>query len=289
MPRSIVTLTTDFGHAEPYVAMMKGVVLTRAPGTQLIDITHDIPTGQAEIAGFWLRLCLSWFPSGTVHLAVVDPGVGTDRRLLAAEFAGQLLLAPDNGLLGPVMARHPQARLREIDLDALGGLLPASRSSTFHGRDILAPLAGELAAGRVSVIGLGGTTDEFVKGALPAPEARDGVIHGQVVLADRWGNLLTNIERPSAAGPDSLRVSIAGHEFALSDTYADVPVGEPCALINAHGLVEIAVHQGSAAARLEAGAGVDVSVSGAKIPAPRPGRPGRPQAGGRPAGTRPGA
>ncbi|MCC5869565.1 MAG: SAM-dependent chlorinase/fluorinase [Gammaproteobacteria bacterium] len=290
MPRSVVTLTTDFGHAEPYVAMMKGVILTRAPGTQLIDISHDIPTGQAEIAGFWLRLCLSWFPSGTVHLAVVDPGVGTPRRLLAAEFAGQLLLAPDNGLLGPVVARHPQVRLREIDLDALDGLLPAQRSSTFHGRDILAPLAGELAAGRVYVIGLGQTTDEHVNGSLPAPEARDGVIHGQVIVADRWGNLLTNIERPRAAQPGSLRINVAGREFALADTYADVPVGEPCALINAHGLVEVAVHQGSAAARLEIGPGAAVSVTGAEIPAPRPGRPGRPQSGGgRPAGARPGA
>ena len=289
MPRSIVTLTTDFGHTEPYVAMMKGVVLARAPGTQLIDISHDIPTGQPEIAGFWLRLCLNWFPSGTVHVAVVDPGVGTDRRLLAAEFAGQLLLAPDNGLLGPIMARHPQARLRAIELDALGGLLPASRSSTFHGRDILAPLAGELAAGRVSVIGLGGTTDEFVKGALPAPEAREDVIHGQVILGDRWGNLLTNIDAPRAAGPGTLRVRIAGQEFPLSRTYADVPIGKPCALINAHGLVEIAVHQGRASVQLEAGPGSPVSVTGAEIPAPRPTRPGRPQAGERPAGARPGA
>ena len=117
--------------------------------------------------------------------------------------------------------------------------------------------------------------DEFVKGALPAPEARDGVIHGQLVLADRWGNLLSNIERPRPAQPGSLRIHLSGHEFELADTYADVPVGEPCALINAHGLVEIAVHQGSAAQRLEAGPGSTISVTGAEIPAPRPGRPGR--------------
>ncbi len=301
MPRSIVTLITDFGTSQPYAAMMKGVILTRAPGTEVIDLTHEIPAWQPELAGFWLQHCLPWFPSGTVHLAVVDPGVGTDRRLLAAELGDQVVIAPDNGLLGAVVARYPRTRLREVALDALGGLLPARRSHTFHGRDVFAPIAGEMAAGRLSVVSLGDTTEDYVRGALGLPEVREGVIHGQVVLADRWGNLLTNIEAPRPAAEDSLRLRLAGREFPICrGSYAGLPEGEPGALINAHGLVEIAVNQGSAATMLDAGTGTAVEILGAEIPAPRPMRPGgpggrptgRPAAagsGGRPSGGRPGA
>ncbi len=283
MPRSIVTLTTDFGTAQPYAAMMKGVILTRAPGTEVIDLTHEIPAFQPELAGFWLQHCQPWFPSGTVHLAVVDPGVGTDRRLLAAEVGDQVVIAPDNGLLGALIARYPRTRVREVALDALAGLLPARRSQTFHGRDIFAPIAGEMAAGRLSVIGLGDTTEDHVRGAFALPEVREGVIHGQVVLADRWGNLLTNVEAPRPAAEGSLKLRLAGQEFPITRTrYADLPAGQPGALINALGLVEIAVHRGSAAELLDAGTGTTVDILGAEIPAPRPMRPGGP--GGRPGG-----
>lgn len=283
MPRAIVTLTSDFGTAEPYAAMMKGVILMRAPGTQVIDLTHDIPPWQPEIAGFWLQHCLPWFPSGTVHLAVVDPGVGTPRRLLAAELGDQVIIAPDNGLLGAVVARYPRTRLREIALDSLAGMLPPTRSHTFHGRDVLAPLAGEMAAGRLSVIGLGEATEQYQRGTLGLPEVREGVIHGQVVLADRWGNLLTNIEAPRPAAEGSLRLRIAGAEYRLARTYAELSDDQAGALVNAHGLVEIAVNRGSAAALLGVAAGTAVEILGAEIPAPRPMRPGGP--GGRPAGA----
>jgi S-adenosyl-L-methionine hydrolase (adenosine-forming) len=283
MPRTLVTLTTDFGTVEPYAAMMKAVILMRAPGTQVIDLTHDIPAWQPEIAGFWLQHCLPWFASGTVHLAVVDPGVGTGRRLLAAELGDQVIIAPDNGLLGPVVARYPRTRVREVALEPLAGLLPAARSHTFHGRDVLAPLAGEMAAGRLSIIGLGEATDEYQRGTLGLPEVREGVIHGQVVLADRWGNLLTNIEAPRPAAEGSLRLRIAGQELPLARTYAELPEGRAGAVINAHGLVEVAVNRGSAAELLGAGSGTPADILGAEIPAPRPTRPGGP--GGRPAGA----
>lgn len=283
MPRAIVTLTSDFGTAEPCAAMMKGVILMRAPGTQVIDLTHEIPPWQPEIAGFWLQHCLPWFPSGTVHLAVVDPGVGTPRRLLAAELGDQVIIAPDNGLLGAVVARYPRTRLREVALDSLAGLLPATRSHTFHGRDVLAPLAGEMAAGRLSVIGLGEATEQYERGTLGLPEVREGVIHGQVVLADRWGNLLTNIEAPRPAAEGSLRLRIAGIECRLARTYAELPGDRACALVNSHGLVEIAVNRGSAAALLGVAPGAAVEILGAEIPAARPMRPGGP--GGRPAGA----
>ena len=148
MPASgVITVTTDFGHQGPFVGVIKGCILTRFPAARIIDLTHEIVVHWPAEAGFWLARAYPYFPAGTVHVAVVDPGVGTSRDILALEAGGHYFLAPDNGLLAPVFARSPDARLTRLAALSLARLNIANPSATFHGRDIFAPVAAELAAG----------------------------------------------------------------------------------------------------------------------------------------------
>src|SRR2546430_13577877 len=147
-PSGVLTITTDFGHQGPFVGVMKGCILTRFPGARIIDLTHEIVVHWPAEAGFWLARAFEYFPTGTVHVAVVDPGVGTSRDILAVHASGHYFLAPDNGLLAPIVNRARDAlivRLGTAELARLGVQRP---SATFHGRDIFAPVAAELAAGR---------------------------------------------------------------------------------------------------------------------------------------------
>ncbi|MDO8348588.1 MAG: SAM-dependent chlorinase/fluorinase [Planctomycetota bacterium] len=248
-PSGIVTLLTDFGTADPYVAVMKGMVLRQNPKAVLIDLGHEVLPQDVTDGAFWLAAAIDRFPAGTVHVAVVDPGVGTDRRLLAAAAHEAYWLAPDNGLLGHVLARDPAADVRAIDLDHLN-LRPASR--TFHGRDVFAPVAGWLSGGRYSFTALGARAT----GLAMAADAMAGA--PRVVHVDGFGNLITNV--PAAALTGISTVRIAGAEIAVHGAYADVPEGALLALVGSYGLLEIAANRGSAAKTLGAGRGAPVEL-----------------------------
>jgi S-adenosyl-L-methionine hydrolase (adenosine-forming) len=253
----ILTLTTDFGISGPYVAAIKGVVLGLAPGTQLVDVSHVIAPQNIAEGSYVLAGIVPYFPTGTVHLAVVDPGVGTDRRLIAVEVDGHWFVLPDNGLIGGVLrGRDPSGawEIRNPDLRR-----PVV-SATFHGRDILAPAAAHLLRGG-NPAELGPALEGLVlPSSLEPVEDGDGLI-GEVVFLDSFGNLITNIprDRLGSVPPTGWKVEILGHSIdGLIRTYADRPPGLLVGLIGSSDRVEIAVVNGDAARRLEAGRGTPV-------------------------------
>jgi len=277
----LVTLTTDFGLADPYVAAMKGVLLGIAPDARIVDISHDIGAQNVAHAAFVFRQAFEFFPAGTIHLVVVDPGVGSRRRLIAARIAEQVVLAPDNGAITHVMQDFGAAALREI-------ANPAWRrsvvSATFHGRDIFAPAAGQLAAG-APFDEIGPPIDRPVLLDLPAPSAApDGTLTGCVIHVDRFGNLITNLRRsriesmfaPAEEGSKT-RPAASVHVGLESigpirRAYSDVAPRALLALFSSGDLLEIALRDGSAADRFKAcvGAGVTVRPTATLLPPARP-------------------
>ncbi|MDB4890999.1 MAG: hypothetical protein JWL61_2854 [Gemmatimonadetes bacterium] len=241
----IITLLTDFGTADGYVGEMKGVLAANAPDCALIDIAHDVSAhdvegGRLALARYWHR-----FPVGTVHLAVVDPGVGGSRAALAVESEGRFLVGPDNGILSPAML-HPGARCVSLSI-------PASAAPTFHGRDVFAPAAAKLAQG-VSLDALGTMcTTPIVRRTSEATRRPDGGIAGTIITIDRFGNLVTNLVARHGG-----TIEVAGRSMPMRRTYGDVASGEIVALVGSSGLVEIAVRDGSAAATLGAARGDSV-------------------------------
>ncbi len=247
--RPIVTFTTDFGLADGWAAAMKGVVLGLARDAVLVDITHAVPPQDIRTGAFVLGTTYSAFPPGTIHVAVVDPGVGTARRALALEADGHRFVGPDNGLFTLPLRRAAErgTRPRAVVLDRPAYHRPVV-SATFHGRDIFAPVAGHLAAG-LPLEEVGSPAGEP---PLQLP-LRSGSRRGEVLHVDRFGNLITSLEPP--AGPGCIRLPGAGPEAAalpLVRTFADVKPGEAAALVGSAGLVEVIVNQGSAAARFAA-------------------------------------
>lgn len=243
----MITLLTDFGTADGYVGEMKGVLAADAPGCTLVDIAHDVAphdveAGRLAVARYWHR-----FPAGTVHLAVVDPGVGGARAAIAVESEGRFLVGPDNGLLSPAMLHHG-ARCVVLPV-------PASASPTFHGRDVFAPCAARLASG-TPLDTLGALfTDPVVRRTPEATRAVDGSTNGVVISIDRFGNLVTNLITRRAGS-----VEIAGASLPIMRAYGDVAAGALTALIGSSGLVEIAVRNGSAAAVLGVDRGATVTL-----------------------------
>lgn len=249
-PSGVITITTDFGHKGPFAGVMKGVILTRCPDAKVVDLAHDIPAQWPPEAGFWVSRSYSWFPSGTVHLAIVDPGVGTERDILMAEVDGHIFIAPDNGLLAPLLDRAKSPRIFRLLASKTEALKLPVASATFHGRDIFAPVAAEIAAGRASIDALGERIDAWTPGWLDEPDATDGRISGVIVTIDAFGNLISNID---ARLLDSLRepiASIGGHQIPMLQTYGRAKPGDLLALVNSFGVVEIARAEGSAAASL---------------------------------------
>ncbi len=254
----IVTLTTDFGLRDPFVGLMKVQIHARCPSAHVVDLTHDVPAFQPAAAAFWLGRVRRWCPPGTVHVAVVDPGVGTARRLLAVAADGQTFVGPDNGVLGDVLAAgsaHVHA-IAAATLDRFGLGVP---SATFHGRDVLAPLAAELAAGRATVADLGDAVTDWRPSAVPSPRDEDGALHGEVLFLDRYGNAFTNL--PGAVAPVGATVDVAGRRLTVVRTYGDVAPGEALALTNAFDVLEIAVSSGHAGAVLGLSPGVPVRLA----------------------------
>ena len=258
-PSGVITITTDFGHKGPFVGVMKGVIAGRFPAATVIDVTHDIPAHWPPEAGFWMSRAWRWFPGGSVHLGIVDPGVGTERDILLAEHAGHLFIAPDNGLLAPLLpVADPILRL---DHGRLAGLDLPPASATFHGRDIFAPVAAEIASGRVRPDAIGSPTDDWTPGWLDEPECSASRVAGVIVTVDAFGNLISNIDESLIATFEAPEVAIAGHRFALSATYGRVTPGDYLALINSFGVVEIARAEGNAADGLGSDRGAPVVVT----------------------------
>lgn len=251
-PSGIVTLTTDFGTDDPYVGIMKGALLQAAPKVPCIDVSHAVPPQDVAGGAFVLWSIVGRFPQGSVHVAVVDPGVGTERRLLAAAAHDCYWLAPDNGVLAPVLAAAGVHEVRAIDLAHLG-IRPASQ--TFHGRDVLAPVGGWLASGRYGFSAMGPRIADAVAG--------DALfdLPPRVVHIDRFGNAITNV--PAAAATTARAVRIGGDEAPLRRTYGDVGEGHLLAYVGSFGLVEVAVRGGSAAQTLGLQRGARVELVGA--------------------------
>ncbi|MEQ1802078.1 MAG: SAM-dependent chlorinase/fluorinase [Gammaproteobacteria bacterium] len=256
---AVITLTTDFGLKGPFVGVMKGAILSRLPEAQIVDLTHEIPVHWPIEAGFWLARSYRYFPPGTVHVAVVDPGVGTSRSIIAGERDGHVFLGPDNGLLWPILGAAPASchRLSEAWRQRQGWPSP---SSTFHGRDIFAPLAAEFAAGRVKVGDIGPAAGELIPSLQEEPEASTHEVRGTVVAIDNFGNLITNIDGSLLAGFRKPEVLAGGHRLPLRRTYGEAQPGEFLSLINSFGVLEIARAEGSAAESLGLGRGAPVIV-----------------------------
>ncbi len=254
MQPGILTLTTDFGIGGSYVAALKGVLLDLAPGTQLVDVTHTISPQNILEGGFVLAGIVNVFPKGTVHLAVVDPGVGTVRRLIAVSVASQWFVLPDNGLITGVTRTRTPEGIWEIANPALRREVV---SATFHGRDILAPAAAHLIRGG-SPDELGPRRTKVITLRNFEPTADEQGFVGEVIFRDTFGNLMTNVnaDRLSDSTPDCWTIEIAGERIeGIVHTYAERPPGTLVALVGSSGWVEIAVVNGDAARQLTAGAG----------------------------------
>lgn len=256
----VLTLTSDFGLRDPYVGIMKSRVLQRAPHLPVIDLTHEIAPFQPEQAGYWLWCSYRQFPAGSVHVAVVDPGVGGARSIVVLEAAGQRFIAPDNGLLGLISQSRPDALAYRLDPGVLPALGLAFSSATFHGRDVMAPLGAELAAGRVSPAQLGEPTTVLPGRLRPAVRTGGGVLVGQVAVIDRFGNALTTIAAEVLHPRRTLRVALGRRSLRLVRTYAEARDRECVALINSSSMLELAVREGSAAAQLRLRIGAAVRV-----------------------------
>ncbi len=257
----IITTTTDFGHRGPFTAIMKGVILSRFPEAQIVDLIHDIPAQWPPEAGFWISKSYHYFPKGTVHVAIVDPGVGTERNILLAECDEHTFIAPDNGLLARLLDEH-DARLFHLDHSALDALGLGEPSSTFHGRDIFAPVAAELASGRRRCEDLGTPTDDWIPDWIDPPDRQADRISGTIVTVDTFGNLISNIESSMIAGMTAPRVRFAGLELPMIETYGRATPGDYLALINSFDVVEIARAEGHAADGLGVARGAPVTIIG---------------------------
>lgn len=259
-PSGVITITTDFGHQGPFVGVMKGCILSRFAAAQIVDLTHEILVHWPAEAGFWLARSFAYFPAGTVHLAVVDPGVGTARDLLVVSAAGHSFVAPDNGLLAGVVSRTPGALIVRLGMAQLAQRGIHRPSATFHGRDIMAPVAAELAAGHCAAEDLGEKVTTLVPSWVDEPSVEARSVAGVVITIDHFGNLITNID---AALIERFRLPLVhagNHAFPLLRTYGDTRPGEYLALVNSFGVVEIARAENSAAEGLGLSRGAPVIV-----------------------------
>lgn len=260
-PCGIITLMTDFGLGSHYVAAMKGVILSYSPRAQIVDITHAIGPQDIRQGAWTLAEVADRFPAGTIHVAVVDPGVGSERRIVWAAIGQQYYIAPDNGLLSRLALRSPPDKM--IAIEAPRFWLP-SVSSTFHGRDIMAPVAAQLSLG-LEPDELGRRLDKLVMLDWPEVKVLPGKIQGRVSSIDSFGNLITDITaemlRDTPTG-ETTRVSCDEHETAgIFRAYADQPPMTLLALIGSSGYLELAIVGDSAAAMLGIRSGTPVTVS----------------------------
>lgn len=244
----IITLTTDFGTRDAYVAAMKGVILSRCPDVRLVDVTHEIAPQEVMEAAFVLRGAAPHYPEGTIHLVVVDPGVGTSRRAVALCHGGHRFVGPDNGVFSLALDESPPDEAVVLDRPAFWRV--PEPSATFHGRDVFAPVAAHLAAG-LALADVGTPTDRLEPLHWALPIADEQGVQGWVVHIDRFGNCITNISRSlfdERCAGRRVRCYAGGAILAgVRTTYDTVAPGEPLALFGSSGLLEIAVNTGNAA------------------------------------------
>lgn len=258
--RPVIALLSDFGTRDHYAGTMKGVMLSICPDAVLVDITHDVPAHDVLDGALQLAAAARYFPAGTIFVAVVDPGVGSARRGIAAEAGDYRFVAPDNGVLTAVLREFPPRRI--VELTERRYARPTV-SRTFEGRDRFAPAAAWLAKG-IQLPALGRPAGDYQRLDIPLPEVADGTIAGAVLRIDRFGNLVTNIDRrtfESVARPGATEIQVGGHLVGrLVATYAEVQPGEICALFGSTDHLELAANADSAAARLGLGRGARVEV-----------------------------
>jgi len=265
MTRPIITLTTDFGLSDHFVGVMKGVILGIAPAARLIDISHGVAPYDIAGGAFTIAQAYRYFPKRTIHVVVIDPGVGSARRPLLAEMAGQYFIAPDNGVLGMVLAREQSAplkpKVRHITADKYF-LHPVSR--TFHGRDVFSPVAAHLAAG-VAPARFGKRIEDYLRASFSKPEhTSKRSWTGMILKADHFGNLATNFHIDQFP-------SVRTHAFSLKAglrtitrlalTFSECAPGELFVIVGSSGYLELAASEGSAAEALGCGAGSPVELT----------------------------
>lgn len=258
---SIITLLSDFGIHDVYVGVMKGVIAQINPTLTLIDLTHEIPRQNITAARFNLMNAYPYFPDRTIHLAVVDPGVGSQRRAIALQVDNGFLVGPDNGLFSGILTQS--TIVGSVELTNPEFWRTPTPSATFHGRDIFAPVSAHLANG-VPLEELGTVIEPSTLVQLPIPELTKTAteITGSIQYIDHFGNLITNIPAADVIGK-SWSIRINQRQIPTGQTYSDRPLGELIALIGSHGWVEIAVNGGSAQSelQLELGNRVDLAVT----------------------------
>lgn len=252
-----ITLTTDFGTRDWFVGTMKGVILGIVPHAAIVDITHDIAAGDMRAGSFALAMSCRFFPKGTVHVAVVDPGVGSSRPAIAVQTADYLFVGPDNGVLSFALANERVRSVHRLE-NKNYFLRPVSR--TFHGRDIFAPVAAHLSRG-IPIQTLGPVQNDFVRLPWPKPQKTAAGLEGEVIFIDRFGNAITNFSHASLEPPGEAWVFAGRRRLCpVKDFYQSVPAGKPVAVPGSSGFLEIAVNGGSAAKQLKLKVGSRMTV-----------------------------
>ncbi len=238
----VITLLTDFGHQDPFVGTMKGVILSIVPNVEIVDLTHQISPGDVHAGAFALHTCYHYFPENTIHVIVIDPGVGSSRQALVVKTENYYFIAPDNSVLEWIFHEHPDARV--YCLNRPNYFLEVSH--TFHGRDIFAPVAAHLAKG-VKVEDLGEKCTHFIKGDLGTVKTLGKALHGSIIYIDRFGNAVTNIHSSQINDLNITNALIKGNRVdSFCSYYSERSAGESLMLVGSHGYLEIAVNRGSA-------------------------------------------
>ena len=243
----IITFTTDFGTRDPYAAMMKGVVLGVNPRAAIVDITHEIPPHDIVNGAFTLLRAYRYFPEGTVHVAVIDPGVGGHRKNIAVGVDGHLFVGPDNGLFAEIVASDDNHEIRHIQNPSF---MRDVVSDTFHGRDVFAPCAAHLSIG-VALSETGPLVKRFSRLDYPKITRRGNVLEGEVLTVDTFGNLITNISKRDFAaftGSKNVEIAFCAERFdSVCTNYSEVESGQPLVLFGSSEFLEISMNEGNAA------------------------------------------
>ena len=241
---SIITLTTDFGTRDWFVGSMKGVILGVNPQAIVVDITHEVPSGDIRAGAFALAVSYRYFPRNTVHVAVVDPGVGSNRAALVVKTADYYFVGPDNGVLSVALAKEKVLEVWQAENQTY---FRRPVSSTFHGRDVFAPMAAHVTT-RVLMDSLGRKLKDYARLSWPMPQVVGGVLRGEIVYIDRFGNAISNIDSP-ATSVSKVRVADKV-QCGIKRFYQEAPAGQPLAIMGSAGYLEIAVNGGNAALAL---------------------------------------
>jgi S-adenosylmethionine hydrolase len=246
-PSHMITLMTDFGTSDHYVGVMKGVILNINPQVEIVDITHAIPPQDILGAAFLIDSTYRYFPSGTIHVVVVDPGVGSERRAIVCQTETAYFVCPDNGLLTHIL--HNEKHAHAVAVENSAYFLPQV-SNTFHGRDIFAPVAAHLSRG-VPISELGNPVTQPVQLALPKPQVTEEMVIGHIIWIDSFGNLVTDISREileSLEGQNGVVIHAGSAKIDhFNRSYAESEIGEVLAIIGSFNRLEISINQGNAA------------------------------------------